>query len=174
MDESDDTDMPKRLHFPPSHHSANALQVVTELEPTPGSLQKDNLPLSRMHAATSMAQSLPYLSDRPPSLRYIQIDTQAVGFPPLGGEVEPLFCSLGIYNIETVTSGSTAGGSSSNNSGSSVGPAPLPDLQRCGRVTEILNFDVFSDADIGNAVKAPYGPMNPQVVCQNTQRARSD
>ena len=49
-----------------------------------------------------MVQTLPLLSDRPPSHRYLQIDTQAVAFPPVEEEVEPYFCSVAIYNVETV------------------------------------------------------------------------
>ncbi|KAL7581257.1 hypothetical protein ACA910_006028 [Epithemia clementina (nom. ined.)] len=159
---ADTANLPNRLHLPPLQHSATVLQTVTQLEPTPGSLRKDNLPLSHMHAATSMAQSLPYLSDRSPSHRYIQIDTQAVGFPPIGGEIEPLFCSLGIYNIETITS--STGASSNNSERSGTSTAPLPDLQRCGRVTEVLNFDVFSDKDVGKRCESalwPYEPTSP-------------
>jgi hypothetical protein len=103
--------------------------------------------LSRMHAASSMSQTLPYLSDRPPSHRYLQVDTQAVGFPAIGGEVEPLFCSLAIFNVETVSS------SVSENSA-----APIPDLQRCGRVTEALNFDVVSDKEIAERCSGVLWP----------------
>ena len=161
---SEGADVPNRLHFPPLQHSATALQAVTHLEPTPGTLRKENLPLSQMHAATSMAQSLPYLSDRPPSHRYIQIDTQGITFPPVGGEVEPMFCSLGIYNIETITTSS--GASSSNNSDRSGngGATPLPDLHRCGRVTELLNFDVFTEESVGKRCESalwPYEPSSP-------------
>jgi len=125
------------LHLPPTQHSASTLHVVSPLKPSPEKLREDNLPLSCLHAASSITQSLPYLSDRPPSHRFLQIDTQAVGFPPIGGELEPLFCSLAIYNVETVS------GSSKEKS-----MAPVPDLLRCGRVTEALNFDVVSDQEI--------------------------
>lgn len=125
------------LQIPPLHHSSSTMQVATLLEPTPDELCKANLPLSRMHAATSMAQTLPYISDRPPSYRYLQMDTQTVGFRPIGADIEPLFCSLAIYNVETVSSG-----------GGDHGAAPVPDLQRCGRVTEALNFDILSDTEI--------------------------
>lgn len=124
------------LQLPPMHHMAFSLHVDTRLEPGPQKLRKENLPLSELHSATTMAQSLPYLSDRPPSYRYLQIDTQAVGFPPLGGEVEPLFCSLVIYNVETV------------NGGANDTSSPVPDLQRCGRVTEALNFDIVTDQQV--------------------------
>lgn len=129
------TDRP--LQLPPLQHSSSMLQVATLLDPTPTDLYEANLPLSRMHAATSMAQALPYLSDRPPSFRYVQIDTQAVAFRPLGSEIEPLFCSLAIYNVETLSS-----------SPGDHNVAPVPDLQRCGRVTEALRFDVVNDPDV--------------------------
>eukprot|EP00977_Amphora_coffeiformis_P008197 scaffold1834_cov175-Amphora_coffeaeformis.AAC.3 len=138
--------------LPPAHHSATALQVVTTLEPTPGQLQKENLPLSRMNAATSAAQTLPYLSDRPPSYRYLQIDTQAVAFPPSGGEIEPFFCTLAIYNVETVSSSNV----SATQGESSI--APVPDLQRCGRVTETLNFDIVRDTKIAERCNAALWP----------------
>jgi hypothetical protein len=136
LEANDTRDLDKPLVLPPVQRSYTARQVVTSLNPTPENLREANLPLSRMHAATSMAQTLPYLSDRPPSHRYLQIDTQAVGFRPLGAEIEPLFCSLAIYNVETVSGDE-----------SHVTTA-VPDLQRCGRVTEALSFDIVSDAEV--------------------------
>jgi hypothetical protein len=138
------------LQLPPFHHSSSTLPVISVLEPTPSELRDANLPLSRMHAATSMSQTLPYLSDRPPSYRYLQIDTQAVGFPPMGGEVEPLFCSIAIYNIETVSSGVIG----------DHGAAPVPDLQRCGRVTEALNFDLVNDKEISKRCRQALWPYS--------------
>lgn len=126
-------DTPTQL--PPTHHSSTAIVVSSPLEPTPEMLRHDNLPLSRMHAATSMSHVLPYLSDRPPSFRYVQIDAQAVGFPAIGCELEPLYCTLVIYNVETIYGGSNESG-------------PTPDLRRCGRVTEALSFDIVNDKDI--------------------------
>ena len=136
----DDHDDHEGLQLPPLHHSAATVQVVMPLEPSPDQLRKDNLPLSRMHAATSMAQTLPYLSDRPPSYRYLQIDTQIIAFPPIKAEIEPLFCSLALYNVETVSSGISTGVSKNT--------APIPDLQRCGRVTEALTFDHVQDPEV--------------------------
>lgn len=148
----------QNLQAPPVQHTASAIQVVTPLEPTPEQLREDNLPLSRMHAATTMAQSLPFLSDRPASFRYLQIDTQAVLFPPIGGGqgIEPLFCSVAIYNVETVAS--TIGSSNSNSSSSSK--SPTPDLQRSGRVTEALQFDYVANIDMAERCRPslwPYG-----------------
>jgi hypothetical protein len=125
------------LLLPPWEHNASTILVQTRLEPNPEKLQQQNRPLSHLHPATNLAQSLPFLSDRPPSHRYLQVDTQAVGFPALGGEIEPLFCSLAIYHVETVA-----------HSSNDPRMAPIPDLQRCGKVTETLNFDVVSDASI--------------------------
>ena len=138
------------LYLPPLQHSATTLATVTQLEPFPGDLQKENLPLSRMHAATSMAQTLPFLSDRNPNFRFLQVDTQAVGFPPLGGEVESFFCSLCIYNIETATT--------------SPGGVPVPDLQRCGRISESLHFEYCSDEVVTGLCENalwPYDPSSP-------------
>lgn len=123
------------LQLPPLGHPASNVLIQTRLEPQPEKLQEQNRPLSQLHPATSLAQSLPFLSDRPPSYRYFQIDTQAVGFLGLGGEIEPLFCSLAIYHVETIAPNTTKDPSL----------APIPDLQRCGKVTETLNFDVISD-----------------------------
>jgi hypothetical protein len=125
------------LQLPPMEHSSSSLLVNTRLEPSPEKLCEQNRPLSHLHAASSLAQTLPFLSDRPSSYRYLQVDTQAVGFPALGGEVEPLFCTLAIYNVETVPP-----------AGNAANVAPMPDIQRCGRVTETLNFDVVSDPDV--------------------------
>ena len=127
-----------KLHLSPLVPDPNN-PLVTKLQPSPDKLREDNLPMSHLHAATCMEQTLPFLSDRPPSYRYLQIDTQAIGFPPIHGEIEPLFCSLAIYNVETVSPGAPGG---------DQGLAPIPDLQRCGRVTEALYFDVIGDKSI--------------------------
>eukprot|EP00980_Cylindrotheca_fusiformis_P017491 scaffold5490_cov125-Cylindrotheca_fusiformis.AAC.8 len=136
------------LQLPPLVHSALSPVIETGLEPTPEVLHKQNLPLSHLHPATSLAQALPFLSDRPASYRYLQIDAQAVGFPNLGGEIEPLFCSLAIYHVESVSQGSTKDPSM----------APVPDLLRCGKVTETLNFDVVSDIEIERRCAAALWP----------------
>ncbi len=119
------------LQLPPIEHGSYAPHVDTGLRPTPKKLREENLPLSLLHSATSTAEVLPFLSDRPPSYRYVQIDARAVGFPPLAGEIEPLFCSLSIYHVET--------DGTSN---------PAPNMQKCGRITETLNFDVVSDPEV--------------------------
>jgi len=103
-----------------------------------------------------MAQTLPYLSDRPPSYRYLQIDTQAVGFRPVGAEIEPLFCSLAIYNVETVSNAEQGG---------STDHAPVPDLQRCGRVTEALHFDVVSDPQVAERCTGGLWPYSNLMSC---------
>lgn len=135
------------LQRAPLHHASSSILVATLLDPSPQELRDDNLPLTNLHAATPMAQTLPYLSDRPPSYRYLQIDTQAVGFPSLDGEIEPLFCSLAIYNVESFSDGT----------GDRLS-APLPDLQRCGRVTEALNFDLVSDSEVARRCHAALWP----------------
>jgi hypothetical protein len=136
-DEAVEPEPARPLQLPPMEHGSSALLVHTGLEPSPEKLCEQNRPLSHLHAATSLAQTLPFLSDRPSSYRYLQVDTQAVGFPALGGEVEPLFCTLAIYNVETLSP-----------AGNGPNVAPMPDIQRCGKVTETLNFDVVSDPDI--------------------------
>jgi len=163
--ENDAISSTQDLQFPPSHHSASAVQFVTPLEPNPEELREDNLPLSRMHAATSMVQSLPYLSDRPPSFRYLQIDTQAIAFPPIKTEIEPLFCSLALYNVETVSSGMSTTGAKNS--------APIPDLQRCGRVTEALYFDHVVDPEVEGRCEGalwPYAKSNPTARDMSSDR----
>ena len=41
-----------------------------------------------------MAQTLPYLSDRPHSFRYLQVETQQIAFLPLKDEIEVFFFCL--------------------------------------------------------------------------------
>jgi hypothetical protein len=125
------------LQLPPHDYGSPAHPITTKLTPTPEKLREENLPLSNLHAATSVTGALPFLSDRPPSFRYLQIDTEAVGFPSLGGEIEPLFCSLAIYHVETTAP-------------NRLDPraAPVPNIQRCGRVTEVFNFDVVRDPEV--------------------------
>lgn len=150
------------IQLPPLDHGSHADFIETGLEPRPESLHKQNRSLSHLHPATSLAQSLPLLSDRPASYRYLQVDTQAVGFPAIGGEIEPLFCSLAIYHVEVIP----------NSVGSDPNIAPMPDLQRCGKITETLNFDVVSDPDIEKlCAKAlwPYSSEVPGVGSQGTR-----
>jgi hypothetical protein len=158
MKDDDATDDPS-LQLPPLYHSSSKMQVLTSLEPKMDDLKKENIPLSQLHAATSMVQALPYLSDRPHSHRYLQIDTKQIAFPPLKGEIEPLFCSLAVYNVETI---STGGNGMLNNTASSnkisMSAAPIPDLQRCGRITEALYFDYVSDPDVENRCTAALWP----------------
>lgn len=125
------------LQLPPSEYGSPANPIITKLTPAPEKLREENLPFSNLHAATSVMGALPFLSDRPPSFRYLQIDTEAVGFPSLGGEIEPLFCSLAIYHVETTAP-------------NRLDPraAPVPNIQRCGRVTEVFNFDVVRDPEV--------------------------
>ncbi|CAB9509212.1 expressed unknown protein [Seminavis robusta] len=159
------------LQLPPLYHASQNVHIDTRLQPGPEKLKEENLPLSDLHSATALANALPYLSDRPPSYRYLQIDTQAVGFPPLGADVEPLFCSLAIYNVETTP-------------GNDHGSTPRPDLQRCGRVTEVLNFDVVTDPQVEESCIGSLWPffasstMTPQTsktgsVSQATQNSLS-
>jgi hypothetical protein len=136
------------MQMPPLGHSASNVLIQTNLQPLPEKLQEQNRPLSELHPATSLAQSLPFLSDRPPSYRYFQIDTQAVGFLGLGGEIEPLFCSLAIYHVEMIAPHVTKDPSL----------APVPHLQRCGKVTETLNFDVVSDQAIEDRCSGALWP----------------
>ena len=93
--------------LPPNQHSADTLLVNTGLKPSPTRLKEANAPLSKLHPATSVVSHLPFLSDRPPSWRHLQVDAKTIGFHPfhpfhpIHGEIEPLFCTLSIYHVET-------------------------------------------------------------------------
>ena len=134
-----------RSHCPPSCHSSSTLTVSTDLNPSPDELRKDNLPLSRLDAATTMERTLPFLSDRSPTHRFLQVDTQAVGFPPIGGEIEPLYCTLAIYNVDTTPRAE----------GDDI---PSPEFSKSGRVTEFLHFDVVSDSGIAGSCASALFP----------------
>ena len=152
------------LQHPPLDHMADSLIINNRLTPLPSTLKEENLPLSHMHAASSIANTLPFLSDRPPSWRYVQVDAKAVGFRPVGGEIEPLFCSLAIYHIETQRANTA-----------SATDAPTPNIQRCGRVTEVLNFDVVTDKDIEARCQAtlwPYLEAENASASESTQGTR--
>ena len=156
---ADDEELP--IQLPPWEHAANNMMIQTPLEPKPQTLHEQNRPLSELHPATSLAQALPYISDRPPSFRHLQVDTQAVSFPGLGGEAEPLFCSVAIYHVETVAQNI-----------SERGMAPIPDLQRCGKVTETLSFDVVSDPSVEKRCRGslcPYSSKNEKETPRGTR-----
>ena len=145
------------------------LDVQTNLWPPVGLLRENNMSGTRSHPATSTARFMPHISDRAPSVRHLQIDTTAVGFPKLGGEVEPMFCKLAIYHFEMSTEKSAVAASSNPRDGDSVSTtassyAPSPNMQRCGKVTESLSFDVVQDQQvIENCKRAlwPYAEQKP-------------
>lgn len=151
-DEGEHEDQDPPIQLPPMEHAAKTPQIATKLEPSPAKLLEQNRPLSQLHPATTLAQTMPFLSDRPPSYRYLQIDTQAVGFPSIG-EIEPLFCTMAIYHVETVPLSASPRDSSL---------APTPDLARCGKVTETLTFDVVSDAEIEERCRGALWPYQTQ------------
>jgi hypothetical protein len=125
------------------------LDVQTNLWPPLNLLQENNMSGTRSHPDTSTARYLPHLSDRAPSVRHLQIDTTAVGFPKLGGEIEPMFCKLAIYHFE-MSQEKISGNSSHQGSDSVASSASsyAPSMERCGRVTETLNFDIVQDSDV--------------------------
>jgi len=120
------------LQAPPNRSKLRPNDYGTLLSPTQDDLLRENRSLSEMHPAVSTVARLPLLSDRPPSTRYIQIDTQVVGFPSLG-EIEPFFCSMAVWYVEPMPE--------RGDKGASV-EAPL-----WGRITESLCFDVASEQD---------------------------
>lgn len=127
---------PARPEVFPALDDPVPLDVQTGLWPQSKVLRENNISCARSHSATSTARLLPHLSDRAPSVRHLQIDTNAVGFPKLGGEVEPMFCKLAVYHFEM----------SSNLE--SLSTQDLPNMERCGRITETLAFDVVQDSTI--------------------------
>lgn len=133
------------------------LDVITNLWPSPRLLKENNLSLTRLHPATSTARFLPHLSDRAPSIRHLQIDTTAVGFPKLGGEIEPMFCKLAIYHFDMNSELSSDKDSESFSTGMSSF-TPAPNMERCGRVTESLNFDVVQDPSVIENCKRALWP----------------
>jgi len=102
---------------------------LIRLEPTPRFLKRCNLPTTLRHPALSMQRYLPFLSDRLPTYKQVQIETQRVEFVDLHGEIEPFFCSLAIYHVE--------GGARGN---------PVSSL--CSRISEFLHFDVIKDSRV--------------------------
>lgn len=137
-----------------------SLDVETNLWPSMKLLRENNMSGSRTNTATSTARSLPHLSDRPPSVRHLQIDTTAVGFPKLGGEIEPMFCKLAIYHFE-MSAEKLARMDSSDSA--STNDTPAPNMERCGRVTESLSFDIVQDPRVLEKCKDalwPYGTSN--------------
>ncbi|KAG7374623.1 Dock homology region 2 domain containing protein [Nitzschia inconspicua] len=163
VETNSDDEVPEEppIQLPPWEHAAKTTLIRTPLSPTPEKLHEQNRPLSELHPATSLAQALPFVSDRPPSYRYLQVDTQTVSFPALGGEAEPLFCSLAIYHVETVAQ-----------TVADRGMSPVPDLQRCGKVTETLNFDVVNDPDVERRCRGslcPYSSRNDAEITVGTR-----
>ena len=139
------------------------LDVQTNLWPPLKVLRENNISCNRSHSATSTARFLPHLSDRPPSLRHLQIDTTAVGFPSLGGEIEPFFCQLAIFHFEMSAEripGSSARIDSDSVSTSASSHSPSPNMERCGQVTEFLNFDIVQDPTVIKNCKNALWPYS--------------
>ena len=127
------------------------LDVQSRLWPPPSLLRENNFSSTRLHPATAAARSLPHLSDRPACMRHIQIDTTAVGFPKLGGEIEPMFCRLAIYHFEMKSTTSPTGKTSF-----------APNMARCGPVTEALNFDIVQDPSVIQSCKRALWPYSDE------------
>ena len=113
--------------------------------PSPDKLKTENRSFAELHPTVDTIKYLPYLSDRNPLLRHVQIDTQLVGFPSVG-EVEPFFCSLALWNIEP---------------SSSTGEFPQISWELCGRITEFLNFDIVSDKEVEESCRSALWPYLP-------------
>lgn len=70
-------------------------------------------------------------------------------------QVEPLFCTVAIYHVETIA-----------HSLGDRGMAPIPDLQRCGKITETLNFDVVNDVLVE---KRCFSSLSPYALNTNNE-----
>ena len=130
-------------NIPPS------FDIKTNLNPSIEELREQNRSFSELHPATDKAYSLPYLSDRPPSTRYLQIDTQKVGFSSLG-QIEPIFCSMCIWHVEI--------NPITKIKSNAKFVAPQPNLNRCGQITETLHFDVVDDIEVEQNYKEALWP----------------
>ncbi len=110
--------------------------------PSQEKLRSENRSFAELNTAVDTIKHLPYLSDRDPLLRHVQIDTQVVSFPSVG-EIEPFFCSLSIWHVETNVSDNDA-----------------PDINwsKSGRITESLYFDVVSDRGVEESCRAALWP----------------
>jgi hypothetical protein len=136
------------------------LDVITNLWPSAHILRNNNISAAHLHSATSSARFMPHLSDRNPNFRHLQIDTTAVGFPKLGGEVEPMFCKLAIYHFEVNApfTDQDIDDSVASTISSSLSVTSLPNRDRCGPVTETLNFDVVQDQKVIERCKRAIWP----------------
>jgi hypothetical protein len=127
------------IQIPPLRAKLRTKDYSSLLSPSQDDLLRQNRSLSELHPAVDTIAQIPLLSDRQPDTRYIQIDTQVVGFPSIG-EVEPLFCSVALWHVEI---------------GNEVKcDSEKVDKTLCGRVTEYLTFDIVNDADIEDKCKA--------------------
>lgn len=117
------------------------------LPPSIAQLTSHNLPLSLLHPSTGTSYSLPFLADRPPSWRYLQIDTQAIQWNisssidtvtstnSIQQQIEPYFCTMAIYHVEPILSEQQDS------------PKWKCFLPKSGRVTEALRFDIVNHED---------------------------
>ena len=121
---------------------------ILKLHPSRTLLKQLNLPATLLHPGTSAAERLPFLSDRLPCHRHLQIETQSVVFSDIGGEIEPMFCSLAIYHIE------------------GSGPRS-PIASRCNRVSEILHFDMVTDSTVEDICGAALWPRGRSEAVSN-------
>jgi len=134
------------------------LDVETNLWPSQNLLRENNMSGSRSHSATSTARFLPHLSDRAPSVRHLQIDTTAVGFPKLGGEIEPMFCKLAIYHFEMGSEKMSHHTLDADSVSTNATSTPAPNMERSGRVTESLSFDIVQDPRVIQKCKDALWP----------------
>ena len=123
------------------------------IPPSVDILKSHNLPLSLLHNSFGYCPLIPFVADRPPSWRYLQIDTQSVGFATehqQHPQIEPLFCTMAIYHVEPVLMANSNtdydGGSISRGGKNST--SWRFSIPKSGRVTEALRFDVVGNEEI--------------------------
>ena len=147
----------------------NFVHIQVGLKPTMKELRDANLPLCYLPPSTSTIQSLPYFSDRSPTFRHIQIDPAEVTFAC--GVIEPLFCSLSIYHIETDDKLRTSNG---NVEGRSESMEDFNLSPRCGKITESIHFEYCANAkDIENACAKALWPYQNMKNHQNLIGSKS-
>ena len=108
--------------------------------PSQDKLVNENRSFAELHPAVDTIKCLPYLSDRDPNVRHVQIETQIVSFPSIG-EIEPFFCSMAIWHVDTVTQGTNS-----------------INWENSGRITEFLHFDVVNDHEVEESCSASLWP----------------
>ncbi len=108
--------------------------------PSQDKLVNENRSFAELHPAVDTIKCLPYLSDRDPNVRHVQIETQIVSFPSIG-EVEPFFCSMAIWHVDAM-----------RNETDDI------NWDNSGRISEFLHFDIVSNHEVEQNCKTSLWP----------------